>query len=346
MTTQYQSKEQQTSEQSKEYSKTEQKYTKEHFTANQGRTDVVVEKIENAPVVVEHHHHHTHTVIHPEVVREHDTTEIREVIKPVYEHIKTSEKEEYAGKDVKIVEKAEDITEAQRKLEGHHRDIQARADITHTEDQSTTVDSTKVSDVHSTHKVIEEVTPVIIRDVEHLKTIHKDEKLVEKIHHAPEVHKEELDITHKEGHIGIKEEHTGLKEGHIGIKEGHTRDTVGYKEGLTKEKHRHTGIKEGHTKDTHGLKEGHKTHVLKEGHTTKGTTGINAGHTTKGTTEIKEGHTTKTTGLNAGHTTKGTTEIKEEHKTKATGLNAGNTTKGTGLKVEQVKDTRIKKGVE
>jgi len=44
MTTQYQSKEQQTSEQSKEYSKTEQKYTKEHFTANQGRTDVVVEK--------------------------------------------------------------------------------------------------------------------------------------------------------------------------------------------------------------------------------------------------------------------------------------------------------------
>jgi hypothetical protein len=322
MTTQYQSKEQQTSEQSKEYSKTEQKYTKEHFTANQGRTDVVVEKIENAPVVVERHHHHTHTVIHPEVVREHDTTEIREVIKPVYEHIKTSEKEEYAGKDVKIVEKAEDITEAQRKLEGHHRDIQARADITHTEDQSTTVDSTKVSDVHSTHKVIEEVTPVIIRDVEHLKTIHKDEKLVEKIHHAPEVHKEELDIT-KEGHIGIKEEHTGLKEGHIGIKEGHTRDTVGYKEGLTKEKHRHTGIKEGHTKDTHGLKEGHKTHVLKEGHTTKGTTGVNAGHTTKGTTEIKE-----------------------EHKTKATGLNAGNTTKGTGLKVEQVKDTRIKKGVE
>jgi len=322
MTTQYQSKEQQTSEQSKEYSKTELKHTKEHFTANQGRTDVVVEKIENAPVVVEHHHHHTHTVIHPEVVREHDTTEIREVIKPVYEHIKTSEKEEYAGKDVKIVEKAEDITEAQRKLEGHRRDIQARADVTHTEDQTTTVDSTKVSDVHSTHKVIEEVTPVIIRDVEHNKTIHRDEKLVEKIHHAPEVHKEELDITHKEGHIGIKEEHTGLKEGHIGIKEGHTRDTVGYKEGH-KEKHRHTGIKEGHTKDTHGLKEGHKTHVLKEGHTTKGTTGINAGHTTKGTTEIKE-----------------------EHTTKATGLNAGNTTKGTGLKVEQVKDTRIKKGVE
>jgi len=232
-------------------------------------------------VVVEHHHHHTHTVIHPEIVREHDTTEIRQVVKPIYEHVKATEREEYAGKDVRVVEKAENTTEAQRKLEAHQRDIQARADVTHTEEKTKSYDNTKVSDVHSTHRVIEEVTPVIIRDVVHDKTIHKDEKVVEKIHHAPEVHKEELIDTTK----------------HSGLKEGHTRDTHGYKEEITKEKHRNTG--------------------LKEGHTTKGTTGLKEGHTTKGTTTgIKEGHKTKgtTTGIKEGHTTKGTTTgLKEEH---------------------------------
>jgi len=280
MSTQYHSKEQHTSENTKEFSK-DQKHSKEHFKANQGKTDVVVERVQNEPVVVEHHHHHTHTVIHPEVVREHDTTEIRQVVKPVYEHVRAAEREEYAGKDVRVVEKAENTTEAQRKLEAHQRDIQARADVTHTEEKTKSYDNTKVSDVHATHRVIEEVTPVIIRDVVHDKTIHKDEKVVEKIHHAPEVHKEELIDTTK----------------HSGLKEGHTRDTHGYKEEITKEKHRPTG--------------------LKEGHTTKGTTGLKEGHTTKGTTTgIKEGHTTKgtTTGIKEGHTTKGTTTgLKEEH---------------------------------
>jgi len=275
MSTQYHSKEH-TSEHSEDI-----KQTKEHYTANHGQTDVVIEKVQNAPVVVEHHHHHTHTIIHPEVVREHGTTEIRQVIKPLYENIKVGEKDEYAGKEVRVVEKTENTAEAQRKLETQQRDIQARADVTHTEHNTMAVDSTKVKDVHTTHRVIEEVTPVIIRDVEHNKTIHKDEKVVEKIHHAPEVVKEELEIT--EGRT------TELKEGHT---------THGYKEGLTKEKHRNKGHKEGRSKKT------------KEGHTTK-------------TTGLKEGNTTKTTGLKEGHTTK-----------------------TTGLKEEQVKDTRIKKGVE
>jgi len=197
-----------------EHSK-ETKRSTEHYTANQGKTDVVIERVQNAPVIVEHHHHNIHTVVHPEVVREHETTEIRQVVQPVYEHVKAGEKVEYAGKDVKVVEKAEDITEAKRKLEAHHKDILAKADVTHTKEQTMTYDTTKEKDVHAAHKVIEEVTPVIIRDVEHNKTIHKDEKLVEKIHHAPEVIKEEKEIKYTEGQT--KETH-GLKH-----KEGNTK---------------------------------------------------------------------------------------------------------------------------
>jgi hypothetical protein len=300
MSTQYHSKEHTKEHTSdiKDHSKKEHKHTKEHYTANQGKTDVVIERVENEPVIVEHHHHHTHTVIHPEVVREHDTTEIRQVVKPIYEHVKTGTQEEYAGKEVKVVEKAEDVAEAKRKLEAHHKDILAKADVTHTEHKTKSVEETKVKDVHTAHKVIEEVTPVIVRDVEHNKTIHKDEKLVEKIQHAPEVHKEEEEL-HKEGYTmdthGLKEGHTkdthGLKkEKHLhshGLKEGHTKDTHGIKEGHTKDTH---GIKEGHTKETHGLKEGH----------TKDTHGIKEGHT-KETHGLKEGHTKDTTGLKAGH---------------------------------------------
>jgi hypothetical protein len=305
-------------EHSQDYSK-EHKHSKEHYTANQGKTDVVVEKIEAEPVVVEHHHHHTHTVIHPEVVREHDTTEIRQIVKPVYEHIKAGEIEEYAGKEVKVVDKAENVEEAQRKLDTHKRDILAKADVTHTEEKTSSVDTTKVKDVHSTHKVIEEVIPVIIRDVEHNKTIHKDEKVVERIHHAPEVVKEELEVEHRGGHT---------MDTH-GYKEGHTMDTHGYKEGHTKGT---TGIKEGHTKGTTGIKEGH----------TKGTTGIKEGYT-KGTRGYKEGKSKEKkrhTGLNLEHT-KETHGTKEGHTKGTTGIKEGHTKGTTGLKEE-----RIRKGIE
>jgi len=272
MSTQYQSKEH-SSEHSKEFKK-------EEYTTNQGKTDVVIERVQNAPVVVEHHHHHTHTIVHPEVVREHDTTEIRQVIKPLYEQVKVGEKEEYAGKEVRVVEKAENTLEAQRKLEAQQREIQARADVTHTEHNTTSVDSTRVKDVHAAHKVIEEVTPVIIRDVEHNKTIHKDEKVVEKIHHAPEVVKEEREVERKERDVHLREERTtGLKEGRTtGLKEERTTGlkeerTTGLKEGHT------AGLKEGHTRETHGLKlEKNRNKGLKEGRnkdktkvTTKGT---------------------------------------------------------------------------
>jgi hypothetical protein len=301
MSTQYHSKEQ-TKEHTKEHTtdikdhSSEHQHFKEHYTANQGKTDVVVERIECEPIIVEHHHHHTHTVIHPEVVREHDTTEIRQIIKPVYEHVKTATEEEYAGKHVKVIEKTEDVAEAKRKLDTHHKEMLAKADVTHTEHETQTIKDTKVKDVHAAHKVIEEVTPVIVRDVEHNKTIHKDEKLVEKIVHAPEIHKEELDVVHKEGHT--METH-GL--------EGHTKDTYGHKEGHTKDTHIH---KEGHTKDTHGLKEGH----------TKDTTGIKEGHTkdTHGVKVHKDKHGVKTKGhskdktVKEGHT-KEMTGKKEEH---------------------------------
>jgi hypothetical protein len=262
MSTQFHSKEQ-SKEHSTEFSR-EQKHTREEFTTNQGKTEVVIEKVEVAPVIVEHHHHHTHTVIHPEIVREHDTTEIRQIIKPIYERVQAAATEEYAGKDVRVVEKVESAAEAQRKLENIQRDVQARADVTHTEEKTTSVDLTKVKDVHSTHRVIEEVTPVIIRDVDHHKTIHKDEVVVEKIQHAPEVVKEELDVKVKD--MGIKEERTEVKEGR----------TKGYKEGVTKEKHRHT--KEGQSKGTTGLKEGR----------VKGTSGLKNAEQTK-ETRIRKG---------------------------------------------------------
>jgi hypothetical protein len=263
-------------EQTKDYSKEETKdyskelnYTKEHYTTNEGKTNVTVERVEIEPVIVEHHHHHTHTVIHPEIVREHDTTEIRQIVKPIYEHVKTGETEEYAGKEVRVIDKAEDTEESRRKLEAHKRDILAKADVTHTEEKTSSVDTTKVKDIHATHKVIEEVTPVIIRDVHHNKTIHKDETVVERIHHAPEVHKEELEVQHKEG------SHTmDTREGlHTKNKEGKTKGTRGNKEGKTKEKQRHTELNLGH---------GHK-----EGHTTKGTTGLKAEHVKE--TRIKKG---------------------------------------------------------
>jgi hypothetical protein len=279
-TTEHYSKEHSKDTKLSEEHSTETKRSTEHYTANQGKTEVVIERVQNAPVIVEHHRHNIHTVVHPEVVREHDTTEIRQVVQPVYEHVKTDEKVEYAGKDVKVVEKAEDITEAKRKLEAHHKDILAQADVTHTKDRTMTYDTTKERDIHAAHKVIEEVTPVIIRDVEHNKTIHKDEKLVEKIHHAPEVIKEEKEIKYKEGHT--KETH-GLKNEeihtHVGLNEGHTKDTdaIKHKEGHTKDTH---GIKhkKGHTKETHDLKH-------KEGHTkeTKATHGSREKHTTKDT---------------------------------------------------------------
>jgi len=218
----------------------ETKQTKEQHKTTDLKPNVVVEKVQNEPIIVEHHHHHTHTVVHPEVVREHDTTEIRQVVQPVYEHVKSAEKVEYAGKDVKVVEKAENVSEAQKKLEAHHRDIQAKADITHTKDESTAVDKTKERDVHAGHKVIEEVTPVIIRDVDHNKTIHKDEKIVEKIHHAPEVIKEEKKVIHKEGYS--KDTTHGLKH-----KEGYTKETTGVKE----------------TKDTTGITHGRDTKTKK-----------------------------------------------------------------------------------
>jgi hypothetical protein len=268
MSTQYHSKEQHSAEHSKkqQFSENSKEFSKTH----EGKTDVTIEKVVNPPVVQEHHHHHTHTIIHPEVVREHNTTEIRQVVKPIHEHIKSAEKEEYAGTEVKVVEKTENTAEALRKREANQREIKAKADLTHTEDKTSSVDATKVRDVHAKHKVIEEVTPVIIRDVEHNKTIHKDEKQVEKIHHAPEVHKEELDVQHKEGY---------------------TKDTYGTTKGTT-------GIKEGYTRDT----------------TTKGTTTGMAKGTTTG---HKEGYTKETM-------TKGT----------------------TGLKEEQMKDNRIRKGIE
>jgi hypothetical protein len=275
MSTQYHSKEytkEHTSEHIKDHSK-EHKHTKEHHTANQGQTDVVVERVENEPVIVEHHHHHTHTVIHPEVIREHETTEIRQIVKPVYEHIKETSREEYAGKDVKVVEKAEDVAEAKRKLDINHKDILAKADVTHTEYNTKSFEDTRVKDVHAAHKVIEEVTPVIVRDVEHNKTIHKDEKLVEKIQHAPDVHKEELNIQHREGHT---------MDTH-GLKEGYTEDTHGIKEGHLKDTTHTHSLKTGHTKDTH----------LKEGYTKDTTHGLKTGHT-KDTTGLKEGHSKET----------------------------------------------------
>jgi hypothetical protein len=175
----------------------EHKYTSEDKMATHQAKTVVVQRVQNEPVVIERHHHHTHTVIHPEIVREHNTTEIRQVVQPLYEHL-SGESVEYAGKEVKVVEKTEDVTEAQMKLEAHKREIQAKADITHTKDKTISIDQTKEKDIHAAHKVIEEVTPVIIRDVDHKKTIHKDEKVVEKIHHAPQVIKEEKEIIQKE----------------------------------------------------------------------------------------------------------------------------------------------------
>jgi len=189
----------------------DEKHYKEHETTHQGKTDVTVERVQNAPVVIENHHHHTHTIIHPEVVREHNTTEIRQIVQPIHEHL-SGEKVEYAGEHVKVIEKSENVEAAQKKIDAHNRDIQAKADITHSKDHTTSIDYTKEKDVHTGHKVIEEVTPVIIRDVDHHKTIHKDEKLVEHIHHAPEVIKEEKEIVHKEVHT--KDSH-GLKHNEV-----------------------------------------------------------------------------------------------------------------------------------
>jgi len=210
----------------------DEKHYKEHETTHQ--PTVVIERVQNAPVLIENHHHHTHTIIHPEIVREHNTTEIRQIVQPIHEHL-SGEKVEYAGEHVKVIERSENVEAAQKIIDAHNRDIQAKADVTHTKEHTMSIDSTKEKDVHTGHKVIEEVTPVIIRDVDHHKTIHKDEKLVEHIHHAPEVIKEEKEMVYKEGHT--KDSH-GLK----------------HKEGYTKEEHH---IKEGHTKDTIGLKEEH-----------------------------------------------------------------------------------------
>jgi hypothetical protein len=280
-------------------------------TSKDGKTDVEVKRVVKDPVIVEHHHHHTHTVVHPEVKREHDTTEIRHIIQPIHEHVKSGDKVEHGGEKVKVVEKKENLEDARRKLEGHHEDVRAKADITHTKDKSTTVDDTKVKDIHTGHKVIEEVNPVIIRDVDHTKIVHKDEKLIEKIHHAPEVKKEEKHTIHKdETHgLGHKDEH-GLEHKHKDKTHG-----LGHKD--------EHGLEHNHKDKTHGLGNKDEAHGL--GHQDKS---HGLGHKDEHGLEHK--HKDKTHGL--GH--KDEHGLEHKHKDKTHGVGHKDDTHGLGNKAK------------
>jgi len=148
----------------------------------------VVERHYNAPVIVEHHHEHVTEVIHPSVERQHQTVEVQQVAQPVYEHVSGKHKEEYGGKKIKVAEKFESDAAARAEMEKNRKHLAAQANVTSSQSYDKKYDSTKLHDVAVGHKVIQEVTPVVHRDVSHEKVVHKDEKLIEKIHHAPEVH--------------------------------------------------------------------------------------------------------------------------------------------------------------
>jgi len=180
-------------EKSKHESKHESGHERAHeTTSNTANTkngpNVVVERHVNPPVVIEHHHEQVDTVIHPTVIREHETTEIRQVIKPVHEKVQGENKSVYAGEHIQHVKKSESDEAARNKVRANQAAVAGEAVVTHSRDESVTMAPTKTKDVHGQHKIIEEVTPVIYRDVEHNKTIHKEEKVIEKIHHAPDVH--------------------------------------------------------------------------------------------------------------------------------------------------------------
>jgi len=177
-------------------------------------SNVVVEHVIKNPIVVEHHHQHTNTVIHPQVVREHDTVEIRQVIQPIHEKVQGEHKEVYAGEHIKVVEKTESDEAARNKLRANQAAVAREAAVTHSKDSSVTVAPTKHADVAGQHKIIEEITPVIDRDVEHQKTIHKDEKVIEKIHHAPEVHVKDKRVEGGEHHHKHHHKHHGHKHHH------------------------------------------------------------------------------------------------------------------------------------
>jgi hypothetical protein len=141
----------------------------------------------NQPVVKEHHHEHTTEVVHPSIERQHETVEIQQVVQPIYETVPGQHKEEYHGKKVKTIEKHESEDAARRQMEANRAHLAAQGDVTHSHSHDVRIDATKERDVATGHKVIQEVTPVIHRDVEHEKVIHKDEQVVEKIKHAPQV---------------------------------------------------------------------------------------------------------------------------------------------------------------
>jgi len=148
----------------------------------------VIERVINAPVIVEHHHEHVTEVVHPSVERQHQTVEVQQVVQPIYEHVQGHHKEKYGGKSVKAVERYESDHAARAEMDKNRQHLANQANVTSSKSYDKQYDSTKVHDVAAGHKVIQEVTPVVHRDVSHEKVIHKDEKLIEKIHHAPEVH--------------------------------------------------------------------------------------------------------------------------------------------------------------
>jgi len=145
-----------------------------------------VKKIVHEPVVVEHHHHHTHEVVHPKLERQHETAEIRQVIQPVVEKVREVKTED-RGETTKVVHKKEDDSHAHEKIRDHKAEIRAQGGSTVSTEKTKEVKDTRVKDVHAGHQVIEEVTPVVYRDVQHDKIVHKDETIIEKIKHAPDV---------------------------------------------------------------------------------------------------------------------------------------------------------------
>jgi hypothetical protein len=151
------------------------------------QTGTVVERIINKPVIVEHHHQHVTEVVHPSVERQHETVEVQQVVQPVYEKVSGKHQETYGGKTIKVAERYESDADARAQMERNREHLASQANVTHSESYDKRIDHTKHHDVAVGHKVIQEVTPVVHRDVAHEKVVHKDEKLIEKIHHAPSV---------------------------------------------------------------------------------------------------------------------------------------------------------------
>jgi hypothetical protein len=158
------------------------KHPQQHHTPT-----TVVERHINAPVIVEHHHQHVTEFIHPSIERQHETVEVQQVAQPVYEHVSGKHKETYGGKTIRVAEKFESDVAARAQMEKNREHMASQAHVTTTKSYDKKIDSTKHYDVAVGHKVIQEVTPIVHRDVDDEKVIHKDEKLIEKIHHAPSV---------------------------------------------------------------------------------------------------------------------------------------------------------------